>query len=57
MVFQGLGWSLYSFDAALDNELGTLVTRKESHVDGASLYAFGVLVEDGIHLCKADHTF
>lgn len=35
----------------LDDELGALVARKQSHVHGAAFYISTVLVHNGIQLC------
>ncbi len=37
-------------DAALNDELGAFVARKERHVNRAAFDPLGVLVYDGVHL-------
>lgn len=37
----------------LNDHLGTLIARKECHINGAAFNARRVLVHDGIHLCVA----
>ena len=37
----------------LDDELGTLVAGKQSHIHGAAFHISTVLVHNGIHLCMA----
>ncbi len=37
----------------LDDELGTLVAREQSYIQGATFHISTVLVHDGIQLCVA----